>query len=49
MEIRTINKATEKERENRVKLMFKKRITVSREVLSQTLLSLVAELGISLN
>ena len=44
MEIRIINTAREKEyKEDRVKLVFKKQITVSREVLSETLLLLVAE------
>ena len=46
MDIRTINIAREKEwRYNRVEFVFRKKITVSREVLSRTLLSLVAEVG----
>ena len=46
MDIRTTNIAREKEwRYNHVEFVFRKKITVSREVLSVTLLSLVAEVG----
>ena len=46
MELRTINIARENEwKYDGVKLMFRNQITVSREVLSYTLLSLVAEVG----
>ena len=46
MDIRTTNIAREKEwRSNVVDFVFRKKITVFREVLSGTLLSLVAEVG----
>ena len=44
MELRTINIAREEDwRYNQVELMFRNQITVTREVLSYTPLSLVAE------
>ena len=48
MELRTINIARETEwSQDSVRLLFRNQITVTREILSYTLLSLVAEVGLA--